>query len=406
MPLKLKTYILLFIPFFLLFYSESISIGGVTVSQLWKMPLLAYLVYYVFQYRRRPSPDWSQTYYWLSLKHLVNSGFIKQLFGNIQDGMSFLFLPLAYNYCQNACTKEALRKFLLCVCQYFILTNIPFLFFGMQSRREGLYYGDFKAYTGIFQNQHAMSIVMGISIIVILYYFKQQRFDNAKEKIYNVVLMALGAYCMYLGFARTGWVMCLLGIIIVFFPKNMQVKQWAGIVSVTALLGIGLSVMMVTNQTFRDRILDVNARTGEQRELGSGRGEFIANALELYASGNCFELACGKSMADLKEYEYKKTGMRIFAHNGFVTLLATDGAIGLLMEIVALVLLLRFILNRKECPTYRLAIAAWGMNLMFQFVQGGHIFHYDFLYAVIYSMLQLEYEEKSLPPTNHEKSKC
>ena len=98
-------------------------------------------------------------------------------------------------------------------------------------------------------------------------------------------------------------------------------------------------------------------------------------------------------MVGLKEYERQKIGKPLFAHNGFVTLLATDGAIGLLMEILAMLLLLRFIHRRRNCPTYRLAVSSWVMNLSFQLTQGGHIFHYDILYAMIYCLLQFEYEE-------------
>lgn len=394
MPFKLKYYILSFLPFFLLFYSESNSIGGLKISQLWKLPLLLFLIWYVFQKRHKASPVWTQTYYWLSLKHLFNSGMVKQLFGNIQDGLTFLFLPLGFNFCQNAWTKDFLSRFLLCVCQYFILTNIPFLFFGMESKKEGISYGDFQAYTGIFQNQHAMSIIMGICIIVILYNFKLGRFRQWGVILYNVLLLVLGAYSMYLGFARTGWLMCLLGVSILYMPRTMQVRQWIGIAVLAVGLGTGFTVMMVTNKTFHDRILDINAKNGEQRELGSGRGDFIANALELYASGTYFELACGKSMADLKDYEYEKTGMRIFAHNGFATLLATDGAIGVGLEVLALGLLFHFIHKRRSCPSYSIAMASWLMNLSFQLTQGGHIFHFDLLYAMIYSILQLEYEEQ------------
>ena len=239
MPFKLKYYILSFLPFFLLFYSESNSIGGLKISQLWKLPLLLFLIWYVFQKRHKASPVWTQTYYWLSLKHLFNSGMVKQLFGNIQDGLTFLFLPLGFNFCQNAWTKDFLSRFLLCVCQYFILTNIPFLFFGMESKKEGISYGDFQAYTGIFQNQHAMSIIMGICIIVILYNFKLGRFRQWGVILYNVLLLVLGAYSMYLGFARTGWLMCLLGVSILYMPRTMQVRQWIGI----AVLAVGLTAL-------------------------------------------------------------------------------------------------------------------------------------------------------------------
>lgn len=395
MPINIKKYILLFIGFFLLLYSENIDVsGGMKISQLWKMPLMAFLVYYIFQYRKKPSPLWTWVSYWLSLKHLINGQLCKNIVSNIQDGITFLFLPLLYNFFQNVQNESTMRKSLLCVCQFFILTNIPFLFFGMKSNHRGIDYGSFLAFSGIFQNQHAMSIIMAICILVLLYYFRCGVFRSKAEKVYNLFLMALGAYAMYLGFARTGWLMCVIGICILVFPKGLQARQWAGIFFVGIVLCGGFSYMMMTNKAFHDRILDINSATGQKKELGSGRGTLIANALELYAYGNCFEMACGYSMAGLKEYEKEKTGRPLFAHNGFITLLVTDGAVGLLLELLSMCLLLRFIVSRRKCLTYRLAIASWVMNLSFQMTQGGHIFHYDLLYAMVYGLLQLEYEEK------------
>ncbi len=396
MPIKLNKYLLLFIPFFLLFYSESINVGEATISQLWKIPLLIYLIYYLFQYRHKLSPAWSQGYYWLSLKHLVNSGGIRYLFSNIQTGISFLFLPLLFNYFQNKFNKENVEKILLCVSQYFILTNIPFLFFNLQTQKQGHSYDDdIVAYTGIFQNQHAMSCIMGICIIVLLYFFKKGYYKNWPIKIYNTLLLILGAYAMYLGFARTGWLMCIFGIVVLFLPRSINVKQWIGIISTAIVLSTSFTFMMVTNKSFHDRVLDINIKTGKQQRLGSGREVYIANALELYASGNAFELAFGKSMTELKDYEYQKTGMRIYAHNGFVTLLVTDGAIGVLIKLISMTLLLAFIIKKRRCPTYNAALAFWMMNLSFQLTQGGHVFHSDLLYALTFCLLQIESEERS-----------
>ena len=381
---------MLFIPFFFLFYSESINIGGMRISQLWKLPLVGYFICYLFQYRKKNSPLWSQGYYWLAVKHLFNSGTIKKTFANIQDGIPFLFLPLMYNYFCNSMSLEKVEKILLCITQYFILTNIPFLFFDLPSNTEGLMYGERASYTGIFQNQHAMSTIMGICIIVILNFFKKNYFDNLALKGYNALLLLLAAYAMYLGFARTGWAMCVIGICVLFLPNNMRVKQWIGIIIVTLSIGGVFSYMMINNKDFHDRILDINSQTGEQKELGSGRSVFIANAIELYESGNIFELAFGKSMEDLKDYEYKKTGMRIYAHNGFATLLATDGAIGIIIKLTSMALLFFFIIRRKDCESHNAALAFWFMNLSFQLTQGGHVFHSDLLYALTFSLLELE----------------
>lgn len=394
MPIKIKYYIVLFFPFFLLFYSESIEIGGLRISQLWKIPLVGYLIFYLFQHRRKNAPLWTQAYYWLSVKHLFNSGSIKNIFGNIQDGISFLFLPLLYNYFQNAIKIGTVSKFLLCICQYFILTNIPFLFFGLQTYKQGVEYGDIIGYTGIFQNQHAMSTIMGICIIVLLYYFKKEELRNWIIKLYNLLLLFLAAYSMYRGFARTGWVMCLFGILILFLPRNISVKQWIGTLVVLLVLAGGFSFLMITNKDFHDRILDINRVTGKQKELGSGRADYIANAWKLYASGNAFELAFGKSMKDLTDYEYEKTGHHILAHNGFVTLLATDGALGVLIKLLAMSLLFVFIHRRRTCFSHHAALAFWVMNLSYQLTQGGHVFHSDLLYALMFCLLQFEYEEK------------
>lgn len=393
MPFRLRYYIPLFIPFFLLFYSESIAIGGMRVSQLWKIPLLACVVFYLFQHRRKLSPAWTQAYYWLSVKHLVNSGMVKDLFGNIQDGISFLFLPLFYNFFQNVKVRELVDKLLLCISQYFILTNIPFLFFGLDSFSEGRLYGNIMGYTGIFQNQHAMSTIMGICIVVVLYYFKKGTFSHWLEKVYNVCLLVLAAYAMYLGFARTGWMMCLLGVFVLYLPRNHNVKQWLVIASVMAILVGGVVFMMNVNKDFHDRVLDINSTTGEQKALGSGRGKYIATALELYASGNAFELAFGMSMKDLTEYEFRFTGHYILAHNGFVTLLVTDGIVGVLLKLTAMTLLLIFICRRRRCFTYNAALAFWLMNLSYQLTQGGHVFHSDLMYAMTYCLLQFESEE-------------
>lgn len=396
MQINIIRYIALFIPFFLLFYSEAIEIGSMRVSQMWKIPLLIYFVYYLFQHRHKAAPAWTQAYYWLALKHLVNSGALRNIIGNIQDGISFLFQSLIYNFAQNALSHKAVEKLLLTVSQYFILTNIPFLFFGLQTHKQGVVYGDLTGYTGIFQNQHAMSTIMGICIIVLLYFFKKGMFGSVATKIYNIGLLALAAYAMYLGFARTGWAMCLIGVIILFLPRDIRVTQWIGATVVALVLVCGFGLMMATSENFHNRVLDIDTVTGRQKEIGSGRGEYIANALELYASGNVFELAFGKSMRDLTDYEYIKTGRHIYAHNGFATLLVTDGAVGIVLKLIAMALLFAFIKRRRHCFSHNAAMAFWMMNLSYQLTQGGHVFHSDMLYALMFCLLQMEYEENKV----------
>lgn len=392
--MSFKYYIFLFFPFFLLFYSEGINLGGLTVSQLWKLPLLVYLVYSLFQFRHRETNAWSQGYYWLAIKYLFNSGSLVSIAANIQLAIRFLFLPLLYNFTLNKDYKvRELKNVTLVISQYFILTNIPFLTGLLKPMAIGEAYGEFVAYSGIFQNQHAMSVIMGICLCVLIAFFKQGYFAGRWNKIYNIGLMLVAAYAMYLGFARTGWLMCLLGIIIIFIPEGKSVKQHIALWLLGVTLVSGFTYMMETNKYFHNRILGYDSVTNKKLDVGSGRGRYAEVAMDLYYSGNTFELLFGKSMDELMDAEKAATGMRIYAHNGFVTMVVTNGMIGLLLKIVSMILLLIFIWQRKDCDNFRLSLVMWMMNLSFQVTQGGHFFHADLLYALTFVILQLEYDQ-------------
>ena len=82
---------------------------------------------------------------------------------------------------------------------------------------------------------------------------------------------------------------------------------------------------------------------------------------------------------------------RVGAHNGFVDMLARHGIVGLLLMFLMLIALFAFIRRRKQCPTYRLALALWLMNFSFQVTQGGSMFHTDLLYALTFCLLEEEY---------------
>ena len=97
------------------------------------------------------------------------------------------------------------------------------------------------------------------------------------------------------------------------------------------------------------------------------------------------------STQDEMDYILLKTRNRVGAHNGFVDMLARNGIVGLLLMFLMLIALFAFIRRRKQCPTYRLALALWLMNFSFQVTQGGSMFHTDLLYALTFCMLEEEY---------------
>ena len=391
MPISLKRYILLFPLFFLLFYVESIKIGSTAVSQLWKIPLALYMLYYVFQCRHMPTPLWSKVQYWQSLKWIFTAGYVTQFMFNLQTCVKFLFLPLLFNFIRNKDWNiEQVRAILLTIVQYFVLSNIPFLFFGLKGISHGHDYGSYVAYSGIFQNQHAMSVIMGICIIVILCYLQKRYIEGNWNRIYNVFLLCLAAYAMYLGFARTGWLMCLLAIIVLFWPKDMTAKQWIVMALVGVVLIAGLSYLMVTDTLFYDRVVGNNITTHEHMNVTSGRTEYTAAALERFMNGNPLEWIIGVSTENIYDAIFLKTGMRVGAHNGFVDVLTRNGIVGLGLMLVFLISLLLFIRKRNQCDSYRMALAMWVMMFSFQITQGGVMFHTDLLYALVLCLLEKE----------------
>lgn len=393
MPIKIKYYILFFIPFFFLLYSESLEFGGMSVSQLWKIPFAGYLIYYLFQYRHMPTPKWAQFQYWLSLKYFVKVNHIATFMPNMLAAFKALFLPLLFNFFCNKQWKTAtLKKILLVISQYFILTNIPFML-GMKTLRTGVDYGNFVAYTGIFQYQHAMSVIMAICIIVILDEFKRGDLSTRFSRIYNVGLIALAAYAMYLGFARTGWLMCVLAVIVLFLPKNMNVRQWIGIVTIIMVLVVGFVFLFVNNAHFHDRIVGNDLQTHQKINIDSGRSQYIEIAWNRYTNGSVSELLVGVSYEEVREVILEKTGLHIGAHNGFVDMLAANGIVGLGLMLLFMFSLLGYIWRRKRALSFRLAMAMWVMYFSFQMTQGGYMFHSDLLYALIYCILEKEYRQ-------------
>lgn len=393
MPINIFRYILFFIPVFILLYFETEDIGNLSFSQLWKIPLCLWLIVYVVVKEKKQTPPFVKIYYLLAIKHFVNPGFMTNILTCFKEGIRFVFLPLLYESFNRSGMKiKTLKNILVVLSQYFILTNIPFLLGWFKSRGIGLEYGDLQAYSGVFQNQHAMSLIMSLCILVLLFFMKENFFIGKLSRTYNMFLVLLAMYALYLSFSRTGWLMCLLGIMLLFVPDKVNRKQVLTSIFVMLLLLVGLKFMMENNLDFRNRILGINAVTNEQMDIGSGRGEYMKNAIDYWKEGNILELFIGRSKDGLLEYEYVRTRMHIGAHNGFIDILACNGILGLLFFLAFLYTLLIFIRRRKKTTIYRLSLCMWITFFSFQLTQGGNIFHMDILYALTYVIQDREYK--------------
>ncbi|HEY5125426.1 MAG TPA: hypothetical protein VIK14_16970, partial [Ignavibacteria bacterium] len=68
-------YIFYFILFFILFYLEGYNItDNLSFSQAWKVPLVLFMIWYVFRRRNVYRPNFNKVAYFFGLKNIFNQG--------------------------------------------------------------------------------------------------------------------------------------------------------------------------------------------------------------------------------------------------------------------------------------------------------------------------------------------
>jgi len=374
-------YVFYFTLFFILFYLENFNItGNVSFSQAWKIPLIFFMIWYVIKNQDKISPKFNSIAYYLGIKNLFNQATLSNLLTNITETFRFSNFPLLYDTF-NIYFKEPekIQKFIIRISQYFILSNIPFLLGFIESAREGMQFGEDLSFIGIFQNSHSASIVTTFALLVTIYHIKTDRLSFFL-RIFNLIVISLGIYCLYLMFVRTGYLMFVIGIIIIFFPSRNRIRQFFIFAFIIFSFGFIFYKVMETNISFRERILDQNINE-EQRSIGSGRLDFAIYSLEYWAEGNFQQLLLGRGLDNVKDNLQRKTGMRIFSHNGFVDALAINGIIGIVLFLLFLYFMYNNIRKNKGSQAYRLALAMFFCYVSFQSTQGGAGFPID-LYMV------------------------
>lgn len=383
--------VLYFLLFFILLYSEPILIGSITLSQLWKIPLMLYLLFYVFLIRRRVNlPKFVKFSYARAVKNLITGGILINPLPDLLTFLRYMLFPLMYEYLSIKIKRiNELNKILITLAQFVILSGIPFFLGLLESQgREISMGGDLKSFVGVFQNPHAASATIAMSLLVLMVHIKNNKL-RVPYQIYNILIIGFGIFSCYFTFVRTGYVMLIIGILVLFSPKRIRMKQiflWAVIL---AFLMIGIIFLLENNEIFYNRIFDI--RNGSETALGSGRLQFWRGSYELWLSGDSFRILFGFGMEALKERLFQITGLRIFAHNEFFTELAVNGIFGVIFFILFMGSLYRFIRKRKESPTYKLAFSVFFVYLTLMMTQGGMIFPVEVFMALILVKLEKEH---------------
>ncbi|RUT77875.1 O-antigen ligase family protein [Ancylomarina longa] len=385
-----------FVLFFLAFFLKSYSIGGQEMAYVWKMPLLIFLIISVL------GQDVKYSFlilgYAFALKNIVNVSFFHFPIDAIINLTKYLSIPIIIHWIYlNVNTPRALKTLRivpLYLSAFYILSNIPFYFgvFSAPVSATMLWMEDtsLDGLVGILGAPHYTSAMLAIASIVILEFVVKKRGDFRLNFIL-APLFLIGVFFLFKTYTRTGWLMFVVGVIVLFIRK-ISIKDLGKIAMVGLLLFGGLIALFQTNEGFRRRVMD--ERTGQEDKssyetVGSGRLEIAQVYLENLYESNFVTYLVGMGMQESQNRYEKKDGMPLFAHNGFVQTIVDNGIIGFLLYLAFLYTLLDAIRKSKSSHN-QLAVAIFFMFISCLATQQANYFLLDVFLAIYTGMTLIE----------------
>lgn len=385
--INLKTSFL-YLLFFVLLYNESAQIGGMPLSQLWKIPLLVYIAIFAIK-RKWHRPLFNKYAYGYGFVKLLNRGIINTTFTTISDFSRYITFPLLYDYISSKIkNSQKAYNIIYHISQFTIISFIPFLLKILHSKKEidanssSLEIMEEAGRTsGIFGSSHEASSLLALCLVFMINHFLTHKLSKS-QKIRLFLIFSIGLWALVSTYARGGWVMFSLGafILIVNNQRNLVFG-----VFFLFFLYLGTTYLMVHNEYFYNRITDKNEQgiQNSSDRAGSGRLWFAENGINFWKESNApYEFLFGKGMTELMEYQKKETGLYIYCHNGYIDALAQNGIVGFVCFIGYTVCALIFVIHNKRSPHRRFCITIIIMFIIFQLLQGGSVPYSDFFYAI------------------------
>lgn len=389
-------YVILLLIYFGLHCAESYPpIGGLSIAQLWKLPLLAYLIFYALRVPGGKEPFVKHSW-WIAIESLFNIELIKSTLYSVVQSTKNLPLALFYVFFTRQFTRASLEKYLYIVCEFVCISSIPFLL-GLMQLQTSTYdleetYGEGAAlYAACFGNSHAAASYFCAAILVLGFgIVKGKIYGNFHRKfVYFLIFIAL--LSLYKTFVRTGWIMLVIGLFAIIPLKQLKSKHIIAII-MAGLVGISAYVYEYNNNdTFRYRITGSTMYSenteGSIARSSSGRTYFWWNGVDLWFNNSSpIEFLFGHGLTEVMDNNAKKTGMRVFSHSQFVDQLAQHGLLGFLLLFFFYRAIYRFVKLRQYDEYYKLNIALLSCAVVFSIFQSELYFDYTLIFGLALSI--------------------
>lgn len=388
--MKVKRYLVGFFFLFWVLYLEPIEIGPLTISQLWKIPFLGYLIVFVLM-NKVHHPTYVTVGYLRGFKTVLNGGMLRNPVTEIIEFTRYMMIPLLFDWINlKVKSTEQLDRILIRLACFAILAGIPFLLGILEPLgTEMEHIGGLTSFVGVFQSPHGASTTLAISILIILFGLK----NNVYPRHFRFILISsvlLGLLQLYLTYVRTGYLLFFVGILILYLPQRITFKELRPALIVLGSVIIAFVILLQTNEAFYNRIFDIRGR--QEVNPGSGRLIFWAASVDMWMQSTWVEKLFGIGMGGLKEGMKGYIGKPLVAHSEVFNLLAGNGIIGLLLFGAYLVALFQFIWAKRTLNSFRLALISFASYLSLMLIQGGVWFPVEVFLALIFVKL---YREKA-----------
>lgn len=371
----------------LLFHFESISIGLVKISHLWKGVLLVFLLIKIIN-RKKNQFSIYPPLIWLAILQLINVELVNNSFNAILLFGTTLILPLLGIYVLRFTPKQ-LENGLLFFASFFILSFVPYelgILNSLGKHYTLTSYGvDQSGIVGPFQGVHSASVALAGSFLVILFFW----FEKKINRYYLSILLILGFYFLINTYVRTGMLMVIVGSIpmLIYFAKKSATMR-VRLILIGGLFSVLISGWVLSNETLMDRITGkrINSiETDSFENLGSGRGLIYIYSIEIFIEANPFEKIIGIGQTEEKKRMEQKLGSAIIPHNGFLLILLNNGLIGLILFLYFVRELLKK--TRQFHPNERSLVK----GLIYAYLIMTFFQNYDILYMYLVLILGFTY---------------
>jgi len=395
--------------FFFLFYVETITIFGIKIAILWKIPLLIYMSLFIL-YSSKKINSYILTWgYLFNFQLLFSISAITNLVLTFSSISRSIVFPLFFHYFNKKGYSSKLKLYLKNISIFSILSTIPFLLnlieplSGTSGYDLSIYGLEETGFVGVFQSAHPASMSLSIAVINVAYFFTKEK--NKKKRFFYLFLVIIGLYAIFQTYVRTGLLMTAIGLIILVF-KKFSLRFFINS-SVFLIIGGLMSIYIYNNNDalkmrFNDQNIYNKNKSNELNfnTVGSGRLVIAAYAIDNWWSEGTYSIFFGLGEPLAREKMNNTKGSEVFAHNGIVEVLQTQGLTGILIMFLFYRSIYRLIIFNKGSEYYKLNIAVFCSYFVGFIVQGNDLFLVYLMFAISLSLLKTDNTNKNLLSNN------